>query len=66
MQQNISRWRVNIIESERGWGQRVDETKLFDSREQADSFVAQFNARNNRSTVPGWYMYAEKPVQVSE
>ena len=54
------------MESERGWGQRVDDTEFFDSKEQADSFVAQFNARNNQPTVPDWYMYAEAPVQVTE
>jgi hypothetical protein len=57
----MKRWKVNIIESERGWGQRVDETKVFDTKEQADSFVAEFNAQNNKPTVPHWYMYADTP-----
>ncbi len=27
-------WQVDIIESERGWGQRLDETREFESHEQ--------------------------------
>jgi hypothetical protein len=60
----MKRWKVNIIESERGWGQRVDETKVFDTKEQADSFVAEFNAQNNKPTVPDWYMYADTPEKI--
>jgi hypothetical protein len=62
----MQRWKVDIIESERGWGQRLDDTEFFNSKAEADAFVAQFNSRNNEPTVPDWYMYAEKPVQVNE
>ena len=52
--------KVNIIESERGWGQRVDEVKEFDSLELAEAYVTEFNFRNNmEDTVPDWYMRAE-------
>ena len=50
--------KVVIIESERGWGQRIDEVKEFDTREQAEDFVEEFNADNTEDTVPDWYMYA--------
>lgn len=49
---------VHIIESERGWGQRVDEVKEFDTLEQAEEFVKDFNAENDKDYVPDWYMYA--------
>jgi viroplasmin and RNaseH domain-containing protein len=49
---------VDIIESERGWGQRVDETKTFPSREAAEKFCREYNKDNNKATVPDWYMYA--------
>lgn len=61
-------WRVTIIESERGWGQRVDEIKIFDgpnAKEDADKFVNEFNAKNTSKTVPDWYMYAEIPYRVT-
>jgi len=60
------KWRVLVIESERGWGQRVDEVKTFKTKAKANKFVKDFNARNNKTTVPDWYMYAEQPVEVSD
>lgn len=50
--------KVEIIESERGWGQKVDEVKTFDTLEEAEKFIKKFNAVNNKPTVPDWYMYA--------
>lgn len=49
---------VQLIESERGWGQRVDEVKKFKTREDAEKYVDTFNAKNNKRIVPDWYMYA--------
>lgn len=50
--------KVLIIESERGWGQKVDEVKEFDTREEAEKFCKEYNSKNNEPTVPDWYMYA--------
>ena len=50
--------KVYIIESERGWGQKVDETRYFDTREEAEAFYKKYNANNNAAVVPDWYMYA--------
>lgn len=49
---------VEIIESERGWGQRIDQTKQFDSLPEAEKFVKEYNRKNNKPEVPDWYMYA--------
>ena len=50
---------VSIIESERGWGQRIDEVKEFETEELAKKFVKEYNEKhNNQTTVPDWYMYA--------
>lgn len=51
-------FKVEVIESERGWGQRLDEVKYFDNRDEALSFVRTFNAQNTAIDVPDWYMYA--------
>ena len=52
--------KVYIIESERGWGQRVDETKHFLSRKSAIAFADKYNKEyNTLSQVPDWYMYAK-------
>lgn len=50
--------KVEIIESERGWGQRVDQVKEFATRDAANRFVKEYNAYNNLPVVPDWYMYA--------
>ena len=51
--------KVVIIESERGYGQRIDEVKYFDNRAEALKFVDDFNADNDfEGGVPDWYMVA--------
>ncbi len=50
--------KVEIIESERGWGSKVDEVKEFDDMEQAEEFIKTFNSANDKDQVPDWYMYA--------
>lgn len=51
---------VQIIESEAGWGQRVDQTLKFDSYEEAEKYVREYNTKHNpvRNFTPDWYMYA--------
>ena len=50
---------VDIIESERGWGQKIDETKEFATIDEARQFVTDYNNKYNTATeVPDWYMYA--------
>lgn len=51
---------VEIIESERGWGQKVDERKYFETAEEADAFCKEYNSKNNLPRVPDWYMYARR------
>ena len=50
--------KVEIIESESGWGQRTDEIMTFPNMEAAEKYVKKFNKCNNKSAVPDWYMYA--------
>lgn len=52
--------RVLIIESERGWGQKIDEIKEFPTDEAAETFCREYNNKHNppSDTVPDWYMYA--------
>ncbi len=51
--------KVNIIESERGWGSKVDEVKEFATVELAEAFVEEFNSFNTEEKVPDWYQRAE-------
>lgn len=58
-------YRVDIIESERGWGQKVDETKFFDSFDSAAAFVESYNADLPDGPAPDWYMIARGPYKVN-
>ena len=50
--------KVEVIESERGWGQKVDEVLEFDTLEEANDYIKKFNSGNNLPVTPDWYMYA--------
>jgi hypothetical protein len=50
-----------IMEYERGWGSRVDETLKFDTEKERDDYIAEYNAKyNTEKVVPDWYMVATK------
>jgi len=57
-------YKVDIIESERGWGSKVDEVLYFDNEAEAREYARAFNARNiarerHNKSVPDWYMRAD-------
>lgn len=52
------KFRVKMMESERGWGQdywHVD----FDTRAEAEKYMADTNARNTASFAPDYYIQAQ-------
>lgn len=56
-------WKVEVWESERGWGRKPFFTKEFEgpkAKEEAHKFYTEENAKNT-GPVPDWYTYAEKP-----
>lgn len=55
-------WAVDIIESEAGWGSKVDETLTFPTKEEAAAFATDYNTKYNPpGPTPEWYMYAGQP-----
>ena len=53
-------YRVDIIESERGWGSKIDETIYYDNEAEAKKFVKDYNRKHNSpGPAPDWYMIAE-------
>lgn len=57
-------YRVDIIESERGWGSRVEDSKYFDNEAEAKKYVKKYNDQYNpdmgkAKTAPDWYMIAQ-------
>ena len=57
--------KVYIIESERGWGQRVEGVEEFATPEEAEKFCREYNSKHNppMDTTPEWYMYARMEGQ---
>lgn len=51
--------KVAIIESERGWGRKIDEIKTFPTLDKAQAFIKEYNSYNTSTTAPDWYMQAE-------
>lgn len=51
--------RVIIREFERGWGNKINEIKEFDTQQEALDFCKDFNSVNNKDYIPDWYMKAE-------
>lgn len=58
------RWRVDVVESERGWGSKVVSTTFFDTVGEALAWVKEYNSANDADEVPAWYMYATTPLKV--
>ena len=54
------KFKAAIMEYERGWGSRLDEVHEFDTVEEQEKFIEDFNAQNTSPTVPDWYMVATK------
>lgn len=53
-------YKVKIIESEAGWGSKVDDTLYFDNEAEARLYVKEYNNKwNNTTEVPDWYMVAQ-------
>ena len=50
--------KVQIIESERGFGQKIDEELFFETEEKAKDYCEEYNQKNNKSITPDWYMKA--------
>ena len=40
------KYQVAVIESERGWGAKVDSIEEFDTKEEAEKFIEKFNSFN--------------------
>lgn len=55
---------VPMLESERGWGQKIDGyAGPFDTFDQADVFRAEYNGKNNsEQRVPDYYIMALTPT----
>lgn len=56
-------FKVVVIESERGWGQKVDDVRYFKTYEEAAAFRDRINGQNTSPTAPEIYWQASDPVE---
>lgn len=56
--------KVEIVESEKGWGRKIDEVVYFDNWEEAKEYVIKFNSQNPPGPVPDYYIQAEGPYKI--
>ncbi len=50
---------VEIIEMDRFSYPKVDDKKLFDTKDEAIAFCNQYNSKNTETSAPDWYMVAQ-------
>jgi len=66
----MTTYRVDIIESERGWGQKVDERRYFsgpNALKEAEAFVTDHNRKSMPpGPVPDIYWRADTPFLVPD
>lgn len=63
-EKSMTFYKVEVIESERGWGQKVDDTYYYATKEQADAKVKSVNAENTLPSAPDVYWRANAPTTI--
>jgi hypothetical protein len=58
--------KIAVIESEAGWGRKIDDWMVCLSIEDAKAFEKEFNSENTQSSAPDWYMYVEGEIMPIE
>jgi hypothetical protein len=62
-------YKVAVIESERGWGRKIDDYVVALTLEEIEKFRHEFNSYNVSETAPDWYMQVEGeaiPITITE
>lgn len=63
----IAAYTIQLVEYERGWGSRVDDTVYFLEKEEAVKWARYYNQKyNSNKDVPDWYMIAVEDVSLVE
>ena len=58
--------KIAVIESERGWGSKIDDYMVCLDVDDAKAFAQEFNSYNISETTPDWYMVVESEPTVIE
>ena len=58
-------FKIPVIESESGWGRKLDDWMVCLSTEDTIKFKEEFNSENTSTSTPDWYMQVEgDPEQI--
>lgn len=61
-----SAYAVDFLESERGWGSKIDNIEYYDTEIEAINRVSEYNKKHNPpGPAPDWYMLAMTPRELS-
>lgn len=58
--------KVAVIESESGWGRKIDDWMVCLTPEDTLLFKEEFNSKNDSEVVPDWYMVVEGDPDIIE
>ncbi len=61
--------KIAVIESEAGWGRKIDDWMVCLSVEDCKNFEKEFNSKNTFEIAPDWYMQVEgspEPIDLSD
>jgi hypothetical protein len=59
------KYRIQLVESERGWGQEYW-YEFFDSITEAEKRIREVNSKNNEKFAPDWYIAAFPEITLVE
>ena len=63
---NVTAFKVQLTEYERGWGQKPWDTLYFDNEAEARQYAIDYNLKhNNLDSAPDWYVRADYAGKVS-
>lgn len=57
-----TRYQINVVESERGWG-RDEWVEEFSTFEEASARVREINSKNTALHAPDWYIQASNEIK---
>lgn len=61
--------KIAVIESEAGWGRKIDDWMVCLTVEDALKFKKEFNSKNTETSAPDWYMQVEgdpEPISLTD
>ena len=61
--------RIAVVESEAGWGRKIDDWMVCLTVEDAMLYEKEFNSKNTADSVPDWYMQVEgdpEPIELTD